>query len=346
MVKEKIELVKFDIESYLDEGHKVIGTYGDMKALADEVYEQGFSNIVLIGIGGTIDEFETVRYLIERHSKIDVAVLNAAEYMVLGSTKIGPDTLVVTLSSSGNTKEIMQVAEDLAVKGVKLLAFTKKDTPLERAAGVSAIMPITKGFDELHYVQMFAFFFRLLNRRGEFDAYDDYLEQTQRIFEQLVDIRIQFEPRAQEIAEKYALAPYSMFIGSGALWGETVMYAMCMLEEMQWKRTRPISSPEFFHGTLELVEPGVPVFLFKGEDECRDLDDRVDRFLKSGVTKDEDIVVIDTAEFAVDGLDSQFRTIVSPLILTALASERMASHYETVTKHNLKYRRYYRQFDY
>ena len=339
MVKEKIELAKFDIESYLDEGHKVIGTYGDMKALADEVYEQGFSNIVLIGIGGTIDEFETVRYLIERHSKIDVAVLNAAEYMVLG-------TLVVTHSSSGNTKEIMQVADDLAVKGVKLLAFTKKDTPLERAAGVSAIMPITKGFDELHYVQMFAFFFRLLNRRGEFDAYDDYLEQTQRIFEQLVDIRIQFEPRAQEIAEKYALAPYSMFIGSGALWGETVMYAMCMLEEMQWKRTRPISSPEFFHGTLELVEPGVPVFLFKGEDECRDLDDRVDRFLKSGVTKDEDIVVIDTAEFAVDGLDSQFRTIVSPLILTALASERMASHYETVTKHNLKYRRYYRQFDY
>ena len=25
----------------------------------------------------------------------------------------------------------------------------------------------------------------------------------------------------------------------------------------------------FFHGTLELLEPGVPVFLFMGEDECR-----------------------------------------------------------------------------
>ena len=39
---------------------------------------------------------------------------------------------------------------------------------------------------------------------------------------------------------------------------------MCILEEMQWKRTRYITSADFFHGTLELVEPGVPVFLFMG----------------------------------------------------------------------------------
>ena len=51
-----------------------------------------------------------------------------------------------------------------------------------------------------------------------------------------------------------------MFIGSGALWGETILFSMCILEEMQWKRTRYITSADFFHGTLELVEPGVPVF--------------------------------------------------------------------------------------
>ena len=70
-----------------------------------------------------------------------------------------------------------------------------------------------------------------------------------------------------------------MFIGSGALWGETILFAMCILEEMQWKRTRYITSADFFHGTLELVEKDVPVFLFKGEDECRKLDERVEAFL-------------------------------------------------------------------
>ena len=154
------------------------------------------------------------------------------------------------------------------------------------------------------------------------------------------------DQRDFEFARKYGLAPYTMFIGSGALWGETILFSMCILEEMQWKRTRSITSHDFFHGTLELLEPGVPVVLFKGEDECRVLDNRVEAFLRSGKTGDEDYLIIDTAEYAIPGLDDDFRVIVSPWILSSLVTDRMAAYYETVTKHNLKYRRYYHQFDY
>jgi len=115
---------------------------------------------------------------------------------------------------------------------------------------------------------------------------------------------------------------------------------------MQWKHTRYISSADFFHGTLELVEPGVPVILFKGEDEYRKLDNRVEAFLKSGRTADQDVVVVDTAEYATPGLDEEFRPIVSVWILTSLITDRLSAHYEMVTKHNLNYRRYYHQFDY
>ena len=187
---------------------------------------------------------------------------------------------------------------------------------------------------------------RLLNRRGCFPKFDKFIEQTKDVWTHLVDIRKSFEPRAEELAKKYALAPYTMFIGSGALWGETILFSMCILEEMQWKRTRYITSADFFHGTLELVEPGVPVFLFMGEDENRKLDERVRAFLTRGVTGDTDINIIDTAEFAIPGLDDEFRVIVSPWILTVLVTDRLARYYETVTKHNLKYRRYYHQFDY
>ena len=187
---------------------------------------------------------------------------------------------------------------------------------------------------------------RLLNRRGCFPKFDLFIEQTKDVWKDMLDIRKRFEPRAEELARKYALADYTMFIGSGALWGETILYSMCLLEEMQWKRTRYITSHDFFHGTLELLEPGVPVFLFKGEDECRELDNRVEAFLRSGVTGDEDYVIFDTAEFAIPGLDPDFRVIVSPWILTVCITDRLSRHYEMVTKHNLKYRRYYHQFDY
>lgn len=140
---------------------------------------------------------------------------------------------------------------------------------------------------------------RLLNRRGCFPKFDLFIEQTKDVWKDMLDIRKRFEPRAEELARKYALTDYTMFIGSGALWGETILYSMCLLEEMQRKRIRHITSHDFFHGTLELLEPGVPVFLFMGEDECRVLDERVHAFLTSGVTGDEDYVIIDTAEYAI-----------------------------------------------
>ncbi len=81
----------------------------------------------------------------------------------------------------------------------------------------------------------------------------------------------------------------------------------------------------------------VPVFLFMGEDECRALDERVRAFLTSGVTGDEDYVIIDTAEYAIPGLDDDFRVIVSPWILSVLTTDRLARKLRAVsTKHNLQ----------
>ena len=117
---------------------------------------------------------------------------------------------------------------------------------------------------EMGYYLADCFGLRLLNRRGCFPKFDLFVEQTENVWAELLDMRKRFEPKAEEFARKYGLAPYTMFIGSGALWGETILFSMCILEEMQWKRTRYITSHDFFHGTLELLEPGVPVVLFKG----------------------------------------------------------------------------------
>lgn len=59
-----------------------------------------------------------------------------------------------------------------------------------------------------------------------------------------------------------------MWIGGAEMWGEVYLFSMCILEEMQWKRTKSVSSAEFFHGTLELLEKEVPLFLVKGEGDA------------------------------------------------------------------------------
>ena len=56
---------------------------------------------------------------------------------------------------------------------------------------------------------------------------------------------------------------------------------MCIMEEMQWMRTRPISAANFFHGTLEVIERDIPVILIKGEDKTRPEMDRVEKFVNT-----------------------------------------------------------------
>lgn len=349
---EKVEIMHFDQEGYLADGAAAVETGDKMEALADKVADEGYDAIFLMGVGGTWDELMQLEYLMNKYGDKDLEVylIHAAEFNVMGHKRMTDKSVVLTASESGTTPEILEAVPKLKEMGVRVYAMTKPDGEIGKAIGAENCIKMASnhgsGGCEMGYYLADRFGLKLLERRGCFPKYREFVEQTKNIWPALIDVRKKFEPKAEELAAKYALAPYTMFVGSGILWPETILFAMCILEEMQWKRTRYITSADFFHGTLELVEPGVPVFLFKGEDECRKLDERVEAFLKSGRTGDEDYVVVDTAEYALPGLDEEFRTITSIWILSSLITDRLSAYYELNTKHNLKYRRYYHQFDY
>ena len=138
------------------------------------------------------------------------------------------------------------------------------------------------------------------------------------------------------------MEPLTYLIGAGNLWGYAYCYAMCVLEECQWIRTKAVNSGEFFQGTLELIEKGVNVLAFQGEDESRPLTDRAVRFLERVTDK---LTVIDTRDYALEGISPEFRGILSPMVMYQLC-ERMSKHLEEVRKHPLELRRYYRRLSY
>ncbi len=144
---------------------------------------------------------------------------------------------------------------------------------------------------------------RMIYNHGEFDQYEKYADQCKDLYSAVVAIQEKFEPKAEEIAQKYSKAPYQMWIGSGIVWGEINMFTMCILEEMQWMRTRAATSADFFHGVLELVEKDVPVYLVKGVDVYRPLDERAERFL---VQYADDLTVIDLQDYVLPGFSEEF----------------------------------------
>jgi fructoselysine-6-phosphate deglycase len=250
---------------------------------------------------------------------------------------------VITLSKSGDTKESVAIAQWCKAQGIRVVAITKNaDSPLAEAATWHISMQHKNGV-EYEYMLLYWLFFRIVSLNGEFSGYDRFASQLELLPENLLQAKRKFNDRADEIASRYHSADYMMWIGGAEMWGEVYLFSMCILEEMQWKRTKAVSSAEFFHGTLELLEKDVPLFLVKGEGKCRELDDRVEAFAGK-IT--ENLVVIDPREFTLTGIADEFRWILAPCVVSTLLVDRLAAHFEHYTGHSLDIRRYYRQFDY
>ena len=343
MEKEKIELIKFDEVGYFESADAVYAQRAEVEQLADELDKEGYSNIWLLGIGGTEFELYQFEYNVKRMSDVDIKVINAADCNMVRPKGLTKDSLVITASASGDTPELVECVRNLVADGIRVVAFTKLDGILGGIVTKAIQSGVkTVGGLEFSYVLESFLIYSLIYKKGYFPGYPKFADELKNIFKDLVDIRKVWEPKAENIAKHCWNAPYTIFTGSGALWGETELFAECLLEEMQWVRTRPITSAKFFHGTLELVEPGVPVIIIKGEDEYRKQDNRVEDFCK---LINAEYYVLDTQEYKINVSD-EFRPLVIPWIVTALLAERLTNWYELFTKHNKKYRRYYRQFKY
>ena len=217
-----------------------------------------------------------------------------------------------------------------------------KESPLGQLTDYQLPLVVFKGV-EYEYLSMFGLFYGLLNCNGDFPEYDQFVEALAKLPDTLVDAQKKFDEPADAIAKKYFNADYMMWIGSGELWGEVYLFSMCILEEMQWIRTKSITSPEFFHGTLELVEKDMPVFLVKSAGVYRTLDERAEKFLKEHT---DNLIVIDVMDYMIPGLKPEFAPLVAPIISTAVLNGRLSKHIESYTGHDLDMRRYYRQFEY
>lgn len=330
-------LLNFDQEAYLEkerDGLKVQSL--TEKALAD-AKAAGFKNIFFVGVGGSTSSAMEMEPILRGHSAIEFYLENAAEFVTVGNKRFNADSLVITSSASGDTPEIITAIEYAHTKGAKVLAYVENaDTPVGKMVDYLVCNP--NGGNVFWY----AITLKLMADNGEFPEYDRFFAEMQKLPEILLKVKEATEQKAEAFAQKYMDEPIHYFVGAGNTWGWAFCYAMCLLEEMMWMRTKSVHASDFFHGTLEVIERDVPVTVFMGEDEARPLCERVIKFANRISNK---VNVLDTKEYELDGISPEFRWLVSPLVLMA-ASERITRHLEDKKKHPQEIRRYYRRLKY
>ena len=321
-------MFNFNVERYEKVVNDAIALRPQIEKAVDEICQQGFSNLFFIGCGGTYAHSLPMMYWLDTASNIEHHSVIAAEFMAMGHKRFTKDSVCIFSTRSGNTKEIVAAAKFCKEAGARTLVYVSNDNT-----------PVCEYAD---YKYMFALVGRFMKNAGEFDKYDEFMSQYANIVPYLLKAKEKYEDKCAVMAKEHKDTDYHMVIGSGMLWGEAYDYAMCILEEMQWIRTKSIHAAEYFHGTLELVEKDTSLILFYGEDETRPLMDRVLNFSK----KITDVInVFDTKDIELPFTDQEYRKIVSPMVMYAM-TERLSCHLEKERNHPLTTRRYYRQMEY
>ena len=306
-------------------------------AVVDKVCSEGYSNIVYIGIGGTWAHAMILKSMIENMSTIPFVTVEAGDFIHQNNTFLNKDSFVVMESVSGDTPELVEAVKIVKAAGCRVFGFIDKvGSPLAEA------MDDCISYDAGIFYKLYFLFLRFVWKYGDFPQYEKMCEEMKKLPDALLECKKIFDPTAEQIAKTYGDEPFIYLVGAGATWGLVYSYAMCIMEEMQWMRTKSIPGTEFFHGTLEVIDRDTPVIMYKGEDYSRPIMERVEKFVARVSRKG---FTIDTAAFPMTGIDPEIRKLFGPFIVQAI-NERTSKHLEDERKHPLDVRRYYRRIKY
>jgi len=338
-------MISFDKKEFIAASEFNLGLKDEVNKAIDKMCKQKYSNLFLVGIGGSYADMKQMNSILKSYSTIDAYVEIAPELYTKGNKNLNKDSIVIVTSASGNTMEIKKVLDYVKEFGARTIAFVANpESEIGKKADIEIVYKNPDAIClEFTVMTLYLALFRFMYNNGDFPKYDQFMEQLTKLLpEGLCKVREDFDKVAEEYVTKYKDETEFTLIGTGTLWAGVYYFSMCILQEMQWLKSRHVHGAEFFHGALEIVDRNTKLMLFKGEDATRPLMDRVQNFANK-VTKH--VQVFDTKDYRIPGISEEFCDIVSYLIYLAMM-ERLSKHFEDKRKHNLDIRRYYKVMDY
>ncbi|TXN29791.1 SIS domain-containing protein [Lacisediminihabitans profunda] len=315
-----------------------------LRELVTALVRDGAQNLYFLGAGGAGVLMEPAAQLVQRLSTFPAQVVQAAEILATDAVPLGSHSIVVIPSLSGTTREALDVLRFAKSKGATVITLTgHEDTPVAQEADHNfTVFAEDDTSSESFYLQSLLLVLALLEATGDYQHYDRVAAELRTLPRLLLEAKRAYEPTSVEFATHIQAHDFHIISGAGSTWPEAWYYGTCILEEMQWIKTRPIHAADFFHGTLELLEENTSLLLFKGEDASRAIVERVEAWAPD---ISRSVRTIDTAEVNLPGISADVRALISPVVISTLL-ERVSAHLEELTQHPLTTRRYYRQVAY
>lgn len=260
-IHEQPAVVKKTLDAMIKNGVPEFSEVG----LTDD-FIRGINRIYVVACGTAMHAGIVARYAIERLARIPVAVETASEFRYMNPI-VGKNDLVILVSQSGETADTKAALELAKEKGAKTLAVVNvKYSAIARAAdmcintlaGPEIAVASTKAYT-VQIAVLYLIAFRMAFAVGEIDE-EKLRELTREIQKAPAAIEniLKKEDECRFIASRLVSVDKLFFIGRGLDYALS-LEASLKLKEITYIHSEAYAAGELKHGTISLIEDGVPV---------------------------------------------------------------------------------------
>lgn len=245
---------------------------------------------VFLAARGTSDNAgRYANYLWGAHNQLPLALATPSLFTYYQSPPHLQDALVVGISQSGQSPDIVSVLEEGRKQNCLTLAITNiPDSPLAKAAdfvldiqaGPEKAVAATKTYTtELMAIAMLSAALENSKERwGELASISEWAEQT-----------LALDGSIAQMAQRYRYMNQCVVLGRGFNYATAFEWAL-KLKELTYVSAEPYSSADFQHGPIAMVEGGFPVLAVAPSGKVHgSMKDMLTRLRKD---KDAELVII------------------------------------------------------
>ncbi|MFW6190087.1 MAG: glutamine--fructose-6-phosphate transaminase (isomerizing) [Candidatus Bipolaricaulota bacterium] len=234
----------------------------------EEILAQGYEKVMITACGTAYHSGLIGRFLIEEFADIPVDVEVASE-LRYKKNFIDENTLMIVVSQSGETADTLAALRLAKKQGARVVALTnaigssvdrESDASFQLMAGPEISVASTKA-----YVAMVLVFYLLALKLGKLNnnipeaRFKELIAGLKRLPYRIEETTKEFEGIAKEIASSIKDYQSIFFIG------RNIDYALALegalkLKEISYIHAEAHPAGELKHGSLALIENGVPVF--------------------------------------------------------------------------------------
>lgn len=267
--------------------------------------------IAIVGCGTAYHAGAVGKRWLEQWLRRPVEVSVASEFRY-SDPLVGPDTLVVLISQSGETADTLAAMREAKARGAATLAVVnvigstlarEADAVLLTQAGPEIGVASTKAY--IAQLVVLALLGLFLAQQEATNGHSTSLQELVEALPQLAGLLercLQLEPSIKEMARKLVSSHSFFFLGRGLDYA-TALEAALKLKEISYLHAEAYPAGEMKHGPLALIEPGVTVVGLSTQQRTRE---KMESNLKEVKARQGTVIaVVRESDPLPDGADEQ-----------------------------------------